>query len=156
MSPLEVELNLASGTQLHHNNWNGKQVAEALRISASTVSRSLSLLDLPSEIQQQIEEGKLAARSAYELSKLPTQSAQLEIASSEKNLTHKQANSAVRQRKGKPAPKPKGFQQTFFADNDLKVTVSGAKKTTYDHVEFALVQVLDEIRLYIANGRSVL
>jgi ParB family chromosome partitioning protein len=40
------------------NNWNGKQIAEALQIPASKVSRSLALLDLPAEYQQQVDTGR--------------------------------------------------------------------------------------------------
>jgi len=41
------------------NNWNGKQIAEALLIPASKISRSLALLDLPAEFQQQVDTGRI-------------------------------------------------------------------------------------------------
>jgi ParB family chromosome partitioning protein len=140
------------------NGWNGKQVAEALHISASTVSRSLALLDLPSDIQQRIDSGQLAARSAYELGKLPSEITQREIAGNADNgrLTHKHVVAAVKQRQGKPAPRPRGFKQSFFADNGLKVTVAARSKCTYDDVELALSQALDEVRHYIAQGSTIL
>ena len=40
-----------------------KQVAEALHIPASKVSRSLALLDLPPEVQARVSSGQLAART---------------------------------------------------------------------------------------------
>jgi ParB family chromosome partitioning protein len=48
------------------NEWNGKQVADALRIPASKVTRVLALLDLPPDVQKSVEAGELAARTAYE------------------------------------------------------------------------------------------
>ena len=136
------------------NNWNGKQVAEALRVPASTVSRALALLDLPADVQQRVDSGQLAARSAYELSKLPNESAQRNLATQAASgkLTHKQAVAAVKQQKGKATMK-RGFKQTFFADNGFRVTVSASSKTTYDDVELALSQALDEVRHYISQGR---
>jgi ParB family chromosome partitioning protein len=140
------------------NEWNGKQVAEALNVSASKVSRALALLDLPQEVQQRVNDGHLAARSAYELSKLPNESTQRLLAdqATSGKLTHAQAKTAVAQRKGRAAPKKRGFKQSFFADNDIKVTASAPKKVTYDDLEIALSQALEEVRHYIEQGRSIL
>ena len=52
------------------NGWNGKQLAEAINITPTTVSRSLALLRLPEEIQLKIESVKITSRSAYELTEL--------------------------------------------------------------------------------------
>jgi ParB family chromosome partitioning protein len=137
------------------NNWNGKQVAEALHLPASTVSRALALLDLPAEVQERVDSGELAARSAYELSKLPNESAQRTLATKAVSgkLTHKQAVAAVKQQNGKATTK-RGFKQTFFADNGFRVTVSASSKATYDDVELALSQALDEVRHYLSQGRT--
>jgi ParB family chromosome partitioning protein len=138
------------------NGWNGKQTAEALNISASKVSRSLALLDLPKDVQQRVIDGELAARSAYEVSKLPNDTAQRKLAekTTAEKLTHAQTKAAVTQRKGKPQAKQRGFKQTFFADEGLKITVTASKKVTYDEVELALSQALDEVRHYIDQGRT--
>ena len=138
------------------NEWNGKQVAEALNISASKVSRALALLDLPKDVQQRVIDGQLAARSAYELSKLPNESTQRQLAekAAERNFTHAKTKTAVKQLKGKAAPKKRGFKQSFFADNGIKVTAFAPKKVTYDDVELALTQALEEVRHYIEQGRS--
>jgi ParB family chromosome partitioning protein len=148
----------AFSTLMELNSWNGKQVGEALHISASTVSRSLALLDLPEDLQRRINKGQLAARSAYELSKLPNESPQRELAqeASHGRLTHAQAALAVKKRKGKSAPRKRGFQQTFFADNGIKVTTAAPKKVTYNDVELALSQALEEVRHYIDQGRTIL
>ena len=137
------------------NGWNGKQVAEALRVSRSTVSRALALLDLPVPIQRQVDDGRMAARSAYELSKLPNPTAQLKIAESSPKVTPNQAIAAVKQRTGKRAKPTRGFKQTFFADNGLKVTVTATAKPSYNDVEHAIKQALAEVEHYVEQGRTI-
>jgi ParB family chromosome partitioning protein len=140
------------------NKWNGKQVAEALNVSTSKVSRALALLDLPEDVQRRVNDGHLAARSAYELSRLPNESTQRQLAdkATSGKLTHAQAKTAVKQLKGKASSKKRGFKQTFFADNGVRITASAPSKITYDAVEIALDQALEEVRHYIAQGRTVL
>ena len=130
-------------------------MAEALRVAPSKVSRSLALLDLPEEVQASVDAGELAARSAYELSKLADRPAQQTVAQTAAGgkLTHEQTAAVVRQRRGKPRPTPRGTKQTFFAEGGWKVIVSAAKKGSYHDVEQALTQALAEVRHYIANGR---
>jgi ParB family chromosome partitioning protein len=140
------------------NGWNGKQVAEALNVSASKVSRALTLLDLPVDVQQRVNDGQLAARSAYELTKLATESAQRDLADQAKDgkLSHAKAVLAVKQRKGKPGVKTRGFKQSFLADNGIKITASAPRKVTYADVEVALSQAIEEVRHYIEQDRKVL
>jgi ParB family transcriptional regulator, chromosome partitioning protein len=47
------------------NSWNAKQLAEAICVHPSKVSRVLCLLKLPPAIQEQVASGELSARSAY-------------------------------------------------------------------------------------------
>jgi ParB family chromosome partitioning protein len=155
LSPIEQARGFSALMELH--GWNGKQVAESLHVPASTVSRGLSLLDLPDDIQRKVDAGELAARSAYEISKLPNDPRRRELAktAAEGKLTHKQAAAVVRQRRGKPSRIPRTTKQVFFADDGWRVTVSANKKGTYHEMENALSQALDEVRHYIEQGRTV-
>jgi len=136
------------------NGWNGKEVADALRIQPSTVSRALALLRLPEDIQHRVDAGKIPARSAYELSKIPDDAGRRDLASQAAagQLSHDQAANAVRRRKGKPKRRSTGVRLTFAVENGLKVTVTGGRKATYHDVEQALVQALDETRHRIQNN----
>lgn len=136
------------------NNWNGKQIADALRIPASKVSRSLALLDLPAEFQQQVDTGQIAARTAYELSRLVNDDDRQELATQSANgkLTPAEAAVAVRRKPTKRAAKPQTVRQTFFADNACQVVVTAPRESTYHHLEAALLQALEEVRLRIENG----
>ena len=136
------------------NNWNGKQIAEALQIPASKVSRSLALLDLPAEFQQQVNTGQIAARTAYELSRLVNDDDRQELAiqSVDGKLTNAEAAVAVRRKPIKRAAKAQSVRQTFFADNACQVVVTAPRESTYHELEAALLQALEEVRLRIENG----
>src|SRR5262249_36169928 len=90
------------------NDWTGKQVADGLRIPPSRVSRALALLDLPESVQDKVASGKLAARSAYEISKLSDPQKQVELAekAATGELPHDQAVAVVRQIRGKAKESP--------------------------------------------------
>ena len=136
------------------NCWTGKEVAGALRVHPSRVSRALALLKLPEEIQEQVNAGVIPARSAYEISKLPNIDAQTDLAkkAAAGELSHNQAANAVRQRKCKQKATPRTTKQTFFADNGWKVIVTAPKKGTYFEIEEALATALEEVRLRINSG----
>ncbi|MBL8826772.1 MAG: ParB/RepB/Spo0J family partition protein [Planctomycetaceae bacterium] len=152
LSPLEEAR--AFETLLRLNGWTSKQLAETVRIPASKISRSLALLKLPAEIQDQVEAGAVPARTAYELSKLTNSESQRRLAedSAEGRLTTSAAARAVRQRQGRSASASRTTQHTFFADGPWRVTISGPKNGTYEELESALLQVLDEVRLRIDNN----
>lgn len=141
-------------------SWNGKQVAEALHIPASKVSRSLALLDLPAEVQEQVAAGQLAARSAYELSKLPDADSQIAMAEqvAAGKLTHPQTAKTVRQQRGKTKQrrKPGGAKVEFWADNGWKVTVTSKGKGNYHHVKEALQQALEESEIRLGSNINIL
>ena len=62
------------------NGWTIQQVAEALNLTKGTVSKALSLLKLPPDIQAQVDEGKISASAGYEVSRLDGEEAQRELA----------------------------------------------------------------------------
>ncbi len=136
------------------NQWNGKQLAESLRIPTSTVSRSLALLSLPSDVQQQVNTGQIAARTAYELSRLTNEEDRRQLAtqSATGNLTNSEAAIAVRQKPTKRAAKPQTIRQTFYAENGCHLTITAPTASTYHHLEAALQQAVEEVQLRIENG----
>lgn len=152
LKPLEEAK--AFSTLMAMNSWNGKQLAEALRLDPSKVSRSLALLRLPEDIQEHIEAGDLSARSAYEIAKLKDPDVKRELANQAAagKLTHDQAAKAVRQRKGKPAAAPRGIHRSFIAQSGIKTVVSSPKKGSYHDVRQALVEAIEEVDHCIENN----
>lgn len=139
------------------NDWTAKQVADELRVHPSRVSRALALLRLPEDLQEQVESGRVAARSAYELSKLANPKKQAELAqeAAAGNLPPEKAARAVRQRLGKAKAPARSTSQTFISEGGWKVVVSAPRKGTYFEIEQALSQALEEVRIRI-NSRCQL
>lgn len=138
------------------NCWTGKQLAEVLSVPASRISRALALLRLPKDIQTEVAEGRVAARSAYELSKLddPKQQRELARKAASHELSHTATAKAVRQRRGKTASS-RSTKLTFPTEEGWKVTVSAPRKGTYHEIEQALELVLEEVRHRIKNNVQV-
>jgi ParB family chromosome partitioning protein len=135
------------------NNWTIQEVAEALNVTKGTVSKALSLLKLPPDIQAEVDEGKISPSAAYEVSRLDGEEAQRELAARivTEGLKRDEAGEAV----GKASrPKSKGAQPKATTTKVLNVT--GARlsitwqkkmvrpKDIIDALEEALAQVRKE------------
>jgi len=155
LKPMEEARAFAKLMEL--NGWTGKRVAEALRVTPSRVSRALSLLDLPPDVQRQIDDGSVPKTSAYEISRVRDDSARRELAQKVAigKLPHAIAVNAVRQRRGKKNGKPRGVCQVFASETGLKVTVTANRKCTYHEIEVALSEALDEVRHRINNNVQI-
>jgi ParB family chromosome partitioning protein len=139
---------------LEINGWTGKQLAEALRLPESKISRALALLKLPPDLQEQVDRGGLAARTAYELTKITDDRLRRDLArrSVAGSLTTADAAKVARRRKQKSARKPSGVRLSFFPEDGWTVVVTRRQCGTYHEMEQALVQTLEEVRLRIANN----
>jgi ParB family chromosome partitioning protein len=135
------------------NGWNQKKLATALRVSETRVTRVLSLLKLPQEIRDDLDSGKLSTRAAYEISKLPNPNAQRTLARRAMNgtLTCDQTTKAVRNRRGKACRRPPGTHLSFLTECGWKIVVSAKRKATYEEVEQALTETLEEVQHRIRN-----
>ena len=135
LQPIEQAKAFASLMEL--NSWNGKQVAEALRVQPATVSRGLALLKLPSDLQDRVESGEIPSRAAYEISKLETDEARRRVADSviERGLTPDDTARVVRQRKGKPRQQPRATRESIRTPEGWTVTVSCRKKGKIERKE---------------------
>lgn len=137
------------------NGWNGKQLASALKISPTRISRALALLKLPHEMRTRIDSGEISARAGYELSRLPEPTlAKVTKQVDPAKLTAAKARSTVRQRTGN-AP-TRGCKQTFIADNGWLVIVKSNRKGSYHEIEQALFIALEEVRTRIDNRVQLL
>ena len=52
------------------NGWSARQVGRELSIDHTGVTRALSLLTFPAEVQEAVEVGQIAPRTGYELTKI--------------------------------------------------------------------------------------
>ena len=133
------------------NGWTGNQLAMALNISPTRVSRALALLKLPDETRARIDGGEISARAGYELSRLP-KSKQLEIAS-KPEVTIKSA--AMARKRPKKARDKTRKSLTFLSENGWKIVASNPDGKNYHELEEALQESLEEVQLRISNRVSM-
>ena len=156
LSPIEQARGFSALMELR--GWNGKQVAESLHIPASTVSRALALLDLPQEIQAKVDSGELAARSAYEISKVSDESRQRDLATKAANgMTLKETQQAVQKRRPKKTigRNPQSKKLEFFAENGWRIRatppIDGSCRT-YNYLKEAIEHVNEDIESRIKSN----
>lgn len=151
LSPIEK----ARGFQalMNVNGWNRKEVADSLHLPPSTVTRSLALLELPDAIQQQVESGRIAARSAYEISKVDDAAEQKLLAEDAANgMTLNETKDAVRKPKRRRANKRKRLE--FRTENGWVIHATPPTKTrrTYADLRISMQEALEEIELRNRNN----
>ena len=152
LRPLEEAKAFAKLIEL--NTWTAKQLSQAICVPQSKVSRALALLRLPPDIQEHVQSGKLSPRSAYEVSKLSSPDAQrrLAMAAVTGGLTHDQTARQVRKHQGKPRRISQATKQTFIVGSGWKVVVSANKRGTYDDIQAALKDAIEEVEHRIQNN----
>jgi ParB family chromosome partitioning protein len=65
---------------IDRRGWSYRQLADTLHIAPASVARSLALLELPAEVQEQVTAGTLAPSVAYEVSRLDDADARRDVA----------------------------------------------------------------------------
>ena len=135
------------------NGWTIQQVAEALNITKGTVSKSLSLLKLPPDIQAQVDEGKISPSAGYEVSRLAGDAAQRELAARivTDGLKRDETGEVVG-KTSRPKAKdaePKATTTKVLHVTGAKLSITWQKKTVrnkdiIDALEQALAQVREE------------
>ena len=90
----------------------------------------LSLLELPAEIQEKVEQGELAPGTAYEIGKLPDQEGQLDLAHRVvlEGLTRQEAVEAVKRSAGRKSGKGRASKTRKLTSRTIR-TATGSKVT---------------------------
>lgn len=163
LKPIEQARAYRQLMDLH--GWTAKELSGELHVSQGAISKSLSLLTLPSELQGQVEDGAIPATAAYEVAKVEDPEVQREIARRivDEDLTRDAAAEVVReavgrppragprQAKGRGGTPARGSARTFQAAG-AKVAVTFPRKTVRDEdVLAALEDAADQVRAAIAG-----
>jgi ParB family chromosome partitioning protein len=140
-----VEQAKAFRALIESNGWEAKQLAAELAIDPATVSRCLALLNLPESVQEQVEQGTLAATTAYEVSRLRDPAEQLVVAqvAVEQGLTRADVMEVVKARKAKRPAQSKP-EPVAIDLGDFTVTIRwkrAAGTTAAEVLQMALDQV---------------
>jgi ParB family chromosome partitioning protein len=156
LSPIEQARGFSALMELH--GWNGKQVAQSLHVPASTVSRALALLDLPEDIQQKVDAGEIAARSAYEISKVEDDTGRRKLAErATGGMTLSETQDAVRKQNGngtqrRRQSRTEGISLKFGSENGVTISVQSRRKANYHEILEALQHAEEEVQLRIHNN----
>lgn len=140
---------------MKESGWNASEAAGRLGFSLPTVSRLLSLLTLPEEIQKQVEAGKLAPSTACELVRINDPSRQAALLQSAANGTlTRDAVTAKAKRVGNRRAKPEGRRICAVLDRSRSITVVGIEPSL-DGLIASLEDALARARKARGQGLSL-
>jgi ParB family chromosome partitioning protein len=108
---------------MEQNGWSARQVARELAIDHTGVARALALLNLPGDVQEAVEAGQIAPRTAYELTKIDDPTEQAEAAREAAAGRLKRDELAERTRKPREGRGDKPRAWTFSTER-VRVVVS--------------------------------
>jgi ParB family transcriptional regulator, chromosome partitioning protein len=145
------------------NGWGTRDLAIALHISPAAISKAMALLNLPGDVQQQVDAGDLPPSVAYEVAKLPDEDSQREMAGKavKESMTRDKVVEEVRARKGsKTGNKPRGKTAgksrntvcTFDA-GDAQIVVSFDRQATDAEITGALEDALGQSQARVPGPR---
>jgi len=139
---------------MEQQGYNGKRLAAELSVPESKVSRSLALLKLADDVQQQVESGRIAPRVAYEISKVKSQAEQRRLASQVESgrMGVQEINRETRRSRKRGSSRQRGVHLTFPLPEGWTIAVSRRSSGNYYEVEQALVDALEEVRARIRGG----
>ncbi|MGZ5952574.1 MAG: ParB/RepB/Spo0J family partition protein [Isosphaeraceae bacterium] len=151
---------------MDRTGWSGNRLAQELGIAQSSVVHALALLELPSGIQEKVEQGELSPSTAYEISKAPDVESQVEVATRvvADGLTRSEAIEAVRQAagrrpsqktaKGRGAKARKVTERTFRTSAGYKITIENRRGIEPPSLAAALRETFDRVEAEIQDDKA--
>lgn len=122
-----------------------KQLADMLHVSEAVISRSLALLQLPEDLQRQVNEGKLDARRGYLLSQESDPARQRELASQAAALSREELAKQVRKSKVTTTQQVRMKRIVCPLPTGVSISASGAELSLDDLID-ALSETQKEAR----------
>jgi ParB family chromosome partitioning protein len=141
-----IEQAMAYRTLMESRGLSQRQLAERLHVSPAAIARQVLLLELPPQIQQEVESGTIAAYTAYQLTKVedPVEQASMARQAAAGQLSREEMKSRTHRPtagKGGGAKAKKPIVRTIRTPL-AKVTIELKKGVSAD-------QVLDQLRIAI-------
>jgi ParB family chromosome partitioning protein len=135
---------------MERNGWSARQVARELAIDHTGVARALALLTLPDDVQEAVEAGQIAPRTAYELTKIDDAAEQAKAAKEAAAGRLRRDDLAERNRnprKGKSGGKAKKVtSRVFRTTTGPRITVELRKGLDDNLVVAALTEAIEQVR----------
>jgi ParB family transcriptional regulator, chromosome partitioning protein len=155
LRPLELARALAKLKAL--KGCNSRVLAEELGLSGSAITRAEALLTLPPDVQEMVDDGRLAESAAYEISRLPGgEQAQRELALAAEGgkLNRERVVEAVRGAVPKRNVMPRASRVTTKVGG-LSITVSGAGPLTWQTLLDGLDALRKQARKLSEGGKEI-
>jgi ParB family chromosome partitioning protein len=155
LKPLELARSLSKLKAL--KGCTSQTIARELGISGGAITKAEALLSLPEEIQAMVDDGRVPESAAYEISRMPDEAGQLELARSVAagRMNRDHVADAVRQKIGKKATRPKAGRLSCKLDGGISLTVSSGDALTWDDLLTALDHVRKQAKKLCDDGKDV-
>jgi ParB family transcriptional regulator, chromosome partitioning protein len=126
LRPLELARALAKLKSL--KGCTSRVLAEELGLSGSAITRAEALLTLPPDVQAMVDDGRLAESKAYDISRLPDEASQRDMAFAVavRKMNRDQVAEAVRNSVGTRKTAPKGGRISCRLDGGVSITLARA------------------------------
>ena len=136
---------------------SSKDLAEELGISNASITRVESLLSLPEDIQAMVDDGRIPESAAYELSRLPDEQGQRELALgvAAKRLNRDQVADVVRSKVGKKNVRPKASRISWKPERGPSITVAAQDAMSLDELIDSLAQLQRQAKRALDKGMDV-
>ena len=138
---------------------NSKTLAEDYGFSAAAISKAEALLSLPPDIQELIGSGpgQIAPATGYEISRLPDEQSQRELAQDvvARHLPRHAVAEAVQSKVGKRNVAPKAGRISCKLDGGISVTVSSGEPLTWDDLLTALDHLKKQAKKLYDDGKEI-
>lgn len=133
-----------------------KALADEYGFSSASITKAEALLTLPTDLQELVGSGRIAPASAYEISRLPDEASQRELAQDvvSKHLPRDAVAEAVRGRVGKRNIAPKAGRLSCKLDG-ISITVSSGEPLTFDGLLTALDHLKKQAKKLADDGKEV-
>lgn len=155
LKPLELARSLAKLKAL--KGCTSQTLAKELGISGGAITKAEALLSLPEEIQAMVDDGRVPESTAYEISRMPDEPGQRELAYSVAagKIGRDQVAESVRQKIGKKKSRPKAGRLSCKLDGGISMTVSSGEPLTWDGLLAALDLLRKQVKKLHEDGKDV-
>lgn len=150
-----VEQARAYQSLLSARNLTHRELADRLRIGHASITRALATLDLPEWVQEEVDAGRIAANTAYELSKVEDAAEQETLAKAAAKGLLRREDLQERSRQTRSANTSKSSRRTrtakmtrrLFRTAAGRITVENGRGLDLDVVIKSLLEVVDQLRI---------
>jgi ParB family transcriptional regulator, chromosome partitioning protein len=155
LAPVQLARGLARYKALR--KCTAQQMAAELGISGSSISKSESLLSLPEDVQEMVDNGLVSESSAYHLSRLPDEATQRELAQAIAGGTVNRDDvaEAVQAVIGKKNVTPKGGRLSCKLDGGISFTVSAGQPLTWEEFNAAIESIRKHAKKLHEGGKAL-